>query len=122
MIFYPLTRKSPCEVFGTHKEWPDWYPTNDILQRRPQLRPALSELQSGLGMPGGPDNPLGARALYLWQENKDTLYRIHGTNEPWTIGKNVSAGCIRMVNEDMIDLYDRTPVGTKVVVLPSSVS
>jgi lipoprotein-anchoring transpeptidase ErfK/SrfK len=104
------------------QEWPDWYPTNEILQRRPQLRPAMKELQSGLGMPGGPDNPLGARALYLWQDNKDTLYRIHGTNEPWTIGKNVSAGCIRMVNEDVIDLYDRTPVGTKVVVLPSAVS
>ncbi len=104
------------------QEWPDWYPTSEILQRRPQLRPAMKELQSGQGMPGGSDNPLGARALYLWQGNKDTLYRIHGTNEPWTIGKNVSAGCIRMVNEDVIDLYDRTPVGTKVVVLPSSVS
>jgi lipoprotein-anchoring transpeptidase ErfK/SrfK len=104
------------------QEWPDWYPTNDILQRRPQLRTAIKELQSGLGLPGGPDNPLGARALYLWQENRDTLYRIHGTNEPWTIGSNVSAGCIRMTNEDVIDLYERTPVGTKVVVLPSSVS
>jgi lipoprotein-anchoring transpeptidase ErfK/SrfK len=104
------------------QEWPDWYPTNEILQRRPQIRPAMKELQSGLGMPGGPDNPLGARALYLWQGNKDTLYRIHGTNEPWTIGKNVSSGCIRMINEDSIDLYDRTPVGTKVVVLPSNVS
>ena len=82
----------------------------------------MKELQSGMGLPGGPDNPLGARALYLWQDNKDTLYRIHGTNEPWTIGKNVSAGCIRMVNDDVIDLYDRTPVGTKVVVLPSNVS
>ena len=82
----------------------------------------MKELQSGMGLPGGADNPLGARALYLWQGNKDTLYRIHGTNEPWTIGKNVSAGCIRMVNDDVIDLYDRTPVGTKVMVLPSSVS
>jgi lipoprotein-anchoring transpeptidase ErfK/SrfK len=104
------------------QEWPDWYPTNDIVQRRPQLRTAMKELQGGLGLPGGPDNPLGARALYLWQENRDTLYRIHGTNEPWTIGANVSAGCIRMTNEDVIDLYDRTAVGTKVVVLPSSVS
>jgi lipoprotein-anchoring transpeptidase ErfK/SrfK len=104
------------------QEWPDWYPTNDILQRRPQLRPALKELASGLGMPGGPENPLGARALYLWQENKDTLYRIHGTNEPWTIGTNVSSGCIRMVNEEVVDLYDRTPVGTKVIVMASSVS
>jgi lipoprotein-anchoring transpeptidase ErfK/SrfK len=103
------------------QEWPNWYPTKEILERRPELRPAMRELQSGPGVPGGYDNPLGARALYLWQENKDTLYRIHGTNEPWTIGKNVSSGCIRMINEDVIDLYDRTPVGTKVVVLPSSV-
>ena len=63
---------------------------------------------------------LGARALYLWKDNKDTLYRIHGTNEPWTIGQNVSSGCIRLTNEDVIDLYNRTPVGTRVVVLPSS--
>ncbi len=99
------------------QEWPDWHPTDDYLQRRPGVRPNLNELENGVGMVGGPANPLGARALYLWQGNKDTLYRIHGTNEPWTIGKNVSAGCIRLTNEDIIDLYDRTPVGTKVVVL-----
>jgi len=64
-----------------------------------------------------PENPIGARALYLWSSNKDTLYRIHGTNEPWTIGTNVSSGCIRLTNEDIIDLYNRTPIGTKVVVL-----
>jgi lipoprotein-anchoring transpeptidase ErfK/SrfK len=103
------------------QEWPDWYPTPEILQRRPEILPHLTELQSGTGMPGGPDNPLGARALYLWQGKKDTLYRIHGTNEPWTIGKNVSSGCIRMVNDDVIDLYERTPVGTKVTVLASAV-
>jgi lipoprotein-anchoring transpeptidase ErfK/SrfK len=68
-------------------------------------------------MVAGLTNPLGARALYLWQGNKDTLYRIHGTNEPWTIGQNVSSGCIRLTNEDVIDLYDRTSVGAKVVVL-----
>lgn len=101
------------------QEWPDWYPTKEFLERRPEIRPSLKQLQSGLGLPGGPDSPIGARALYLWQGNKDTLYRIHGTNEPWTIGKNVSAGCIRMVNEDAIDLYDRTAVGTKVLVLPT---
>ena len=104
------------------QEWPDWYPTKDIMERKPELEKALKQLQSGMGVPGGPDNPLGARALYLWQGKKDTLYRIHGTNEPWTIGHNVSAGCIRMVNDDAIDLYERTPVGTKVVVLPLSVS
>jgi lipoprotein-anchoring transpeptidase ErfK/SrfK len=99
------------------QEWPDWYPTPEILQRRPEVIPHLTQLQSGVGMPGGPDNPLGARALYLWQGKKDTLYRIHGTNEPWTIGGNVSSGCIRLTNEDIVDLYDRTPIGTKVVVL-----
>jgi lipoprotein-anchoring transpeptidase ErfK/SrfK len=103
------------------QEWPDWYPTAETLQRKPEIIPHLKPLQSGMGMPGGPDNPLGARALYLWQGNKDTLYRIHGTNEPWTIGQNVSSGCIRMVNEDAVDLYDRTPIGAKVVVLPTSV-
>jgi lipoprotein-anchoring transpeptidase ErfK/SrfK len=103
------------------REWPDWYPTEQYLEQHPQVRPALRELQSGSGVAGGPENPLGARAMYLWQGNKDTLYRIHGTNEPWTIGKNVSAGCIRLVNEDVIDLYNRTPIGTKVVVLPLSV-
>lgn len=103
----------------TKQEWPDWYPPQEMLLRKPELRQAMVQLQSGLGMPGGPDNPIGARALYLWQGNKDTLYRIHGTNEPWTIGHNVSAGCIRMTNEDVVDLYNRTPMGTKVVVLPT---
>ena len=104
------------------QEWPDWYPTADILQRHPELSPDLKRLPGGLGLAGGQDNPLGARALYLWQQNKDTLYRIHGTNEPWSIGKNVSSGCIRMFNDDVVDLYDRVPVGTKVVVLPSALS
>jgi lipoprotein-anchoring transpeptidase ErfK/SrfK len=69
------------------------------------------------GHEGRPENPIGARALYLWSGNKDTLYRIHGTNEPWTIGTNVSSGCIRLTNEDIVDLYNRARVGTKVVVL-----
>jgi lipoprotein-anchoring transpeptidase ErfK/SrfK len=101
------------------QEWPDWYPPKEMLQRKPELRPQMTALQSGLGMRGGPDNPLGARALYLWQGNKDTLYRIHGTNEPDTIGRSVSSGCVRLTNEDVIDLYDRTAVGTKVIVLSS---
>jgi lipoprotein-anchoring transpeptidase ErfK/SrfK len=101
------------------QEWPDWYPPKEMVERQPELRRQLSELQSGLGMPGGPRNPLGARAMYLWQDNKDTLYRIHGTAEPWTIGRSVSSGCIRMINQDVIDLYQRTPVGAKVVVLSS---
>jgi lipoprotein-anchoring transpeptidase ErfK/SrfK len=86
------------------KEWPDWRPPSDMLQRRPDL-PRY--------MPGGEDNPLGARAMYLGS----TLYRIHGSNEPWTIGTNVSSGCIRMRNQDVEDLYDRVKVGTKVVVI-----
>jgi lipoprotein-anchoring transpeptidase ErfK/SrfK len=86
------------------KEWPDWIPPEEMLKRRPDL-PRF--------MPGGPDNPLGARALYLGS----TLYRIHGSNEPWTIGHAVSSGCIRMRNADVMDLYNRVPVGTKVVVI-----
>jgi lipoprotein-anchoring transpeptidase ErfK/SrfK len=101
------------------QEWPDWFPPRVMIERKPELMRQVSTLLSGLGVPGGPTNPLGARALYLWQGNKDTLYRIHGTNEPWTIGTNVSSGCIRMVNQDVIDLYQRTPLGAKVVVLAS---
>ena len=67
----------------------------------------------------GPDNPMGSRALYVYSGNKDTLYRIHGTNEPMSIGKAVSSGCIRMLNADVIDLYNRVPIGTKVVVVPA---
>jgi lipoprotein-anchoring transpeptidase ErfK/SrfK len=101
------------------QEWPDWYPTKEYLASHPKVLAAMHELPSGQGMRGGPDNPMGARALYLWQGNKDTLYRIHGTNEPWTIGTHVSAGCIRLTNEDVSDLYDRVAVGAKVIVLPS---
>ncbi len=90
------------------QEWPAWYPPKDMLKRRPDLPEHME---------GGIDNPLGARALYLYQGNKDTLFRIHGTNEPDTIGKAVSSGCIRMMNADVIDLYKRVPVGTRVVVL-----
>ncbi|MBX9759548.1 MAG: L,D-transpeptidase [Beijerinckiaceae bacterium] len=85
-------------------EWPDWRPPAEMLKRRPDL-PTF--------MKGGPENPLGARALYLGS----SLYRIHGTNEPWTIGQNVSSGCIRMMNEDVTDLYQRVRVGTRVVVI-----
>ena len=92
-----------------------------MLDRQPELAAKMSTLQSGIGMPGGPGNPLGARAMYLWQNNKDTLYRIHGTVEPWTIGTSVSSGCIRMINQDVMDLYLRTPIGTQVVVLGDAV-
>lgn len=96
---------------GRKAEWPTWTPPPAMLKRDPNARPFAS------GMPGGPENPLGARALYLYQGSADTLYRIHGTNEPWTIGQAVSSGCIRMMNEDVIDLYNRVPVGTPVIVL-----
>lgn len=99
------------------REWPDWYPPAEMIARQPELERKLTGLQSGVGMPGGPGNPLGARALYLWQGNQDTLYRIHGTVEPWTIGKRVSSGCIRMINHDAVDLYNRVPLETQVVVL-----
>ena len=104
------------------QEWPDWYPPKEMIQRQPELKRQLSALRSGVGVAGGPGNPLGARAMYLWQGNKDTLYRIHGTNEPSTIGQSVSSGCIRMLNQDVIDLYQRTPLGAKVLVLRSRLS
>ena len=102
------------------RQWPDWYPPKEMLARDPHIMASMSKLQSGIGMPGGPGNPLGARAMYLFQNNKDTLYRIHGTIEPWTIGTSVSSGCIRMINQDVIDLFNRVPVGTKVMVLASA--
>jgi lipoprotein-anchoring transpeptidase ErfK/SrfK len=108
---------SGTATVGDKQEWPDWYPPKEMLARQPELLDAMSDLQGGIGMPGGPGNPLGARALYLWQGRKDTLYRIHGTVEPWTIGTSVSSGCIRMINQDVIDLYAQTPIGTKVIVL-----
>jgi lipoprotein-anchoring transpeptidase ErfK/SrfK len=110
---------SGTAVIKSKQEWPDWYPPSEMIARQPELRAKMSALQSGLGMAGGPGNPLGARAMYLWQGNKDTLFRIHGTVEPWTIGKRVSSGCIRMINQDAIDLYNRVPLDTKVVVLGS---
>ncbi len=93
---------------GRKAEWPRWIPPKEMLKRRPDLP---TEMDGGLA------NPLGARALYLFENNKDTLFRIHGTNEPDTIGKAVSSGCIRMMNADVMDLYQRVGVGTRVVVL-----
>lgn len=94
------------------KAWPRWTPTPDMIRREPaRYRPWAK------GMEGGAKNPLGARALYLFKNGKDTLYRIHGTTEPGSIGKAVSSGCIRMLNQDVIDLYNRVPKGAKVVVL-----
>ena len=92
-------------------QWPTWTPPSAMIARQPELGKYRG------GMSAGIENPLGARALYLFQNGKDTLYRIHGTNEPESIGKNVSSGCIRLLNQDVIDLFDRVPVGSKVVVL-----
>lgn len=103
------TAKSGFEWSGTHRvsnkrEWPGWTPPAEMKKRRPELPDY---------MPGGINNPLGARAIYIGS----TLYRIHGTNEPWTIGQDVSSGCIRMVNDDVEDLYARVKIGAKVIVL-----
>ncbi len=95
---------SGAKTITAMREWPDWRPPPDMVKRRPDLPRYMA---------GGPENPLGARALYLGS----TLYRIHGSNEPWTIGTNVSSGCIRMRNADVIDLFNRVKVGTKVVVM-----
>ncbi len=99
---------------GRKAEWPGWRPTQDMIAREPERYGPLKD-----GLPGGPRNPLGARALYLYQNGRDTLYRLHGTIEPWTIGKMVSSGCIRFLNQDIIDLYNRVPVGTRVIILPA---
>lgn len=95
-------------------EWPGWRPTPDMIAREPERYGPLKD-----GLPGGAGNPLGPRALYLYRNNQDTYYRLHGTVEPWTIGTKVSSGCIRLLNQDIMDLYSRVPVGTKAVVLPS---
>jgi lipoprotein-anchoring transpeptidase ErfK/SrfK len=95
---------SGSHVVTSKKEWPDWVPPPEMLTRRPDLPHFMA---------GGPSNPLGARAMYLGS----TLYRIHGSNEPWTIGQNVSSGCIRMRNVDIIDLYERVKLGARVIVL-----
>jgi lipoprotein-anchoring transpeptidase ErfK/SrfK len=100
---------SGVATVGRRAEWPDWIPTAEIQAR---LGPYPARI------PGGPANPLGARALYLYEANKDTLYRIHGTNQPEYIGQAISSGCIRMTNEDVIDLFDRVKQGATVVVLP----
>jgi lipoprotein-anchoring transpeptidase ErfK/SrfK len=93
---------------GRRAEWPNWTPPAEMLKRRPDL-PTFME--------GGIENPLGARALYLYSGHGDTLYRIHGTNEPDSIGKAVSSGCIRMLNDDVADLYERVKLGTRVNVI-----
>ena len=96
---------------GMKRRWPRWLPPIEMVERDEKAAKWVN------GMPGGPENPLGARALYLYANGADTLYRIHGTNDPSSIGKAMSSGCIRLLNQDIADLYLRVPVGSKVVVL-----
>jgi lipoprotein-anchoring transpeptidase ErfK/SrfK len=98
-------------IVGRKEQWPHWTPTAGMIAAIPRYREYAS------GMDGGPDNPLGARALYLYRDGRDTFFRLHGTNEPETIGDAVSSGCIRLFNQDIIDLYNRVPVGAHVSVL-----
>lgn len=93
-------------------EWPSWRPTDNMIRREPKKYARYAK-----GVPGGPNNPLGARALYLYKGGRDTYYRIHGTTQPDSIGRSVSNGCIRMVNEHVIDLFKRVPLGTTVIVI-----
>jgi lipoprotein-anchoring transpeptidase ErfK/SrfK len=97
------------------KKWPTWRPTNEMIEREP--RTYAKFVDNDYVQPGGPGNPLGARALYLFQNGRDTYFRIHGTTAPRSIGRSVSNGCIRMLNEHVTDLYERVPIGTKVTVL-----
>jgi lipoprotein-anchoring transpeptidase ErfK/SrfK len=95
---------------GRKAKWPGWAPTSAMVKLKPEL------VRYAGGLSGGVANPLGARALYLYQEDRDILFRIHGTNEPWTIGQQVSSGCIRMLNEDILELYNKVSIGTAVLV------
>ncbi|EAU40584.1 hypothetical protein FP2506_05126 [Fulvimarina pelagi HTCC2506] len=92
-------------------DWPGWTPTDNMIRRDPDRYGQFAG-----GVPGGLNNPLGARALYLYRGGRDTHFRIHGTNEPHTVGRSMSSGCIRMMNQDVIDLEDRVPIGTRVIV------
>ena len=112
--------KAGLEFTGTatialKKEWPTWRPTDEMIERDPKAYKRF--IGNTEAQPGGPGNPLGARALYLFQNGKDTYFRIHGTTQPNSIGRSVSNGCIRMMNEHVKDLYERVPVGTVVTVL-----
>ena len=97
---------------GAKRKWPDWYPPREMIER--EWRKYKRRLPEK--MKGGPKNPLGARAIYLFKNGRDTLYRIHGTNQPWSIGRAVSSGCIRMRNEDVVALYEKVRKGAKVIV------
>lgn len=99
-------------IIARKAKWPNWRPTDEMIAREPHKYEQFKD-----GVPGGPTNPLGSRALYLYQNGIDTYYRIHGTTSPRSIGHSVSNGCIRMINAHVEDLYNRVPVGTRVTVL-----
>jgi lipoprotein-anchoring transpeptidase ErfK/SrfK len=103
-------------IIDRKQEWPKWHPPKEMMERDPEAA------KWPQGMPGGITNPLGPRALYLAQNGKDTYFRIHGTTQPHSIGKAMSSGCIRLFNQDIIDLYNRVPIGTEVVVLQTGVA
>lgn len=98
---------------GRKAEWPTWTPPKEMIKRQPEVA------KYARGMPGGPENPLGARTLYLYQNGKYTLYTIYSTSDPESIGSGVTSGCTGLLTQDMLDLYNRTPVNTKVIVLPA---
>ena len=102
-------------VIGRKVEWPSWRPTPDMIERDPDIYGKFKGNNDR--MPGGPGNPLGARALYIYKDGKDTLYRVHGTPDWQSVGRATSSGCVRMLNQDVIDLFDRVPNGTPIVVL-----
>lgn len=93
------------------REWPTWTPPSEMIARQPELEPYRN------GMAPGIDNPLGARALYIFKDGRDTIYRVHGATDERTIGKAISSGCVRLLNQDVIDLYERVPSGTPIVVM-----
>ena len=98
-------------VIQYKREWPTWTPPGEMIDRQPELEPYRN------GMPPSLDNPLGARALYIFKDGRDTIYRLHGTNDARTVGKAISSGCVRLINQDVIDLFERVPNGTPIVVL-----
>ncbi len=103
---------SGSATIGRKAKWPRWTPTANMIRRDPKRYRKFAG-----GLPGGINNPLGARALYLYRNGRDTMFRIHGTTEPWSIGTNVSSGCIRMINDHVEDLYERAKIGAKVYVI-----
>jgi lipoprotein-anchoring transpeptidase ErfK/SrfK len=100
-------------AIGRKEEWPSWRPTDNMIEREPEVYGPYAD-----GMPGGPENPLGARALYLYENGRDTYLRIHGTPQPWSIGTSASSGCVRMVNAHIMDMYEKIEIGATAHLYP----